>query len=93
MGGEKIELAKQAVREAIATLTERDRFSVVSYDDRIDVVVESTPASDEARRNADRAPGDDRRPRQHEPVGRLAARLRAGRRCTCRPRRSTASCS
>jgi Mg-chelatase subunit ChlD len=52
MGGEKIELAKRAVREAIATLTERDRFSVVSYDDRIDVVVESTPASDEARRNA-----------------------------------------
>ncbi len=54
MGGEKIELAKAAVREAIATLTERDRFSVVAYDDRIEVVVESTNASDEARRNADR---------------------------------------
>lgn len=52
MGGEKLELAKQAVREALATLGERDRFSIVTYDDRIDVVVESTPASDEARRNA-----------------------------------------
>jgi Ca-activated chloride channel family protein len=52
MGGEKIDLAKQAVREALATLGERDRFSIVTYDDQIDVVVESTPATDEARRNA-----------------------------------------
>jgi Ca-activated chloride channel family protein len=52
MGGEKLELAKSAVREALTTLTERDRFSVVTYDDRVEVVVESTAGSDEAKRNA-----------------------------------------
>jgi Ca-activated chloride channel family protein len=52
MGGQKIELAKQAVREALATLDERDRFSIVVYDDHIDLVVGSTVASEEARRNA-----------------------------------------
>jgi Ca-activated chloride channel family protein len=52
MGGEKLELAKAAVREAMTTLTERDRFGVVTYDDRVEVVVESTAGSDEAKRNA-----------------------------------------
>ena len=52
MGGEKLELAKAAVREAMTTLTERDRFSVVTYDDRVEVVVDSTTASDEAKANA-----------------------------------------
>ncbi len=52
MGGDKIELAKAAVREALATLDDRDRFSIVSYDDRVDLVVGSTNASAEARRNA-----------------------------------------
>ncbi len=52
MGGDKIELAKAAVREALATLDERDRFSVVAYDDRVEVVVDNTSASEEARRNA-----------------------------------------
>ena len=52
MGGDKIDLAKTAVREAISALTERDRFSVITYDDRVEVVVDSTNASDEARRNA-----------------------------------------
>jgi Ca-activated chloride channel family protein len=49
MGGSKIRLAKQAVDRAIATLDARDRFAVVFYDDRIDVVVPSTPASGPAR--------------------------------------------
>jgi len=49
MGGAKIRLAKQAVDRAIATLDERDRFSVVFYDDRIDVVVPSTTAGPTAR--------------------------------------------
>ena len=49
MGGGKIRLAKEAVERAIATLDSRDRFSVVFYDDRIDVVVESMPASPGAR--------------------------------------------
>jgi Ca-activated chloride channel family protein len=52
MSGAKLALAKQAVEEALARLDDRDRFSIVVYDDRIDVVVESTPASAEARRNA-----------------------------------------
>lgn len=52
MAGAKIELAKRAVEEAIARLDTRDRFSIVVYDEVIDVVVESTPASAEARRNA-----------------------------------------
>ncbi len=52
MGGAKIRLAKEAVDRAIATLDRRDRFSVVFYDDRVDVVVESTIASGEARQAA-----------------------------------------
>ena len=52
MSGAKLDLAKRAVDEALARLDDRDRFSVVVYDDRIDTVVESTPASAEARRNA-----------------------------------------
>ena len=52
MSGGKLELAKRAVEEALARLDARDRFSIVVYDDVIDLVVESTPASAEARRNA-----------------------------------------
>lgn len=52
MGGEKIALAKQAVERALLGLDERDRFSLVVYDDQIDLVVPSTPASAEAKRNA-----------------------------------------
>ncbi len=62
MSGAKLDLAKQAVEEALARLDDRDRFSIVVYDDQIDVVVESTPASAEARRNAiDRLSGIDAR--------------------------------
>ncbi len=49
MGGQKIRLAKQAVQRAIETLDGRDRFSVVFYDDRIEVVVPTSPASSVAR--------------------------------------------
>ncbi len=49
MGGPKIRLAKEAVERAIATLDGRDRFSVVFYDDHVDVVVASTSASSGAR--------------------------------------------
>ena len=54
MGGQKIELVREAVRKALAMLRPEDRFSLVVYDDRIDVLVASTPASAEARRNAER---------------------------------------
>ena len=52
MSGEKIRVAKVAVEEAIARLRPDDRFSVVAYDDVVDVVIESTHASAEARRGA-----------------------------------------
>jgi Ca-activated chloride channel family protein len=52
MGGRKIELARKAVETAIDRLLPEDRFAVVAYDDRIDVVVESTPASREAKDGA-----------------------------------------
>lgn len=53
MGGEKIVLVRQAVRQALAMLRPEDRFSLVVYDDHIDVIVSSTLASAEARRNAE----------------------------------------
>lgn len=49
MGGRKIVLAKEAAERAIATLDGRDRFSVVVYDDRIEVVAPSSPATEAAR--------------------------------------------
>jgi len=52
MSGDKLRVAKTAVEEAIARLQPEDRFSVVVYDDVVDVVIESTSASAEARRGA-----------------------------------------
>ena len=84
MAGHKLEFAKLAIHDALARLDDRDRFSVVFYDDQIDVIVESTHATDEARRNAIRHLAGGRRPRQHEPGRGLAARLRAGRQAPLR---------
>ena len=52
MGGSKIELARAAVTQALRMLRDSDRFSVVWYDNEIDVVVPSTQATAEAVRNA-----------------------------------------
>jgi Ca-activated chloride channel family protein len=52
MSGEKIRLAKQAIEEAIARLHDDDRFAIVVYDDRVDVVVHGTLATPDARRTA-----------------------------------------
>src|SRR6476659_5544019 len=52
MSGEKSRVAKVAVEEAIARLRSDDRFSIVAYDDVVDVVIESTLASAEARQGA-----------------------------------------
>ncbi|MGI8929248.1 MAG: vWA domain-containing protein [Candidatus Limnocylindrales bacterium] len=52
MAGEKIRLAKQAVEYSIARLQSDDRFSIVTYDDVIDVVVASTTATAQARQEA-----------------------------------------
>ncbi len=50
MSGQKIALARQAVNRAVQGLDPRDRFAVVVYDDQIDVLIESTAASGEAKR-------------------------------------------
>ena len=52
MSGVKLETAKRAVAEAITSLQSTDRFSVVVYDDQVDVVIASTAATGEARRAA-----------------------------------------
>ena len=52
MGGQKIVLAREAVRLALQALRPADRFSLVVYDEEITTVVESTKATAEARRNA-----------------------------------------
>ena len=52
MSGEKIALAKRAVEQSIGRLQADDRFSVVVYYDQIDVVIPSTLATPDARRDA-----------------------------------------
>ena len=52
MSGDKLRVAKAAVEEAIARLAPQDRFSIVVYDDAVEVAIESTGASGEARRGA-----------------------------------------
>jgi Ca-activated chloride channel homolog len=52
MSGDKLRVAKAAVEEAIGRLQPDDRFSVVVYDDVVDIVIESTFASSESRRGA-----------------------------------------
>lgn len=52
MAGEKIALAKQALVGSVGRLQADDRFSVVVYDDQIDVVIRSTRATPEAKRDA-----------------------------------------
>jgi Ca-activated chloride channel family protein len=48
MAGEKIRLSKDAAVAAVRRLAPDDRFAVVAYDDQVDVVVPSTPASPQA---------------------------------------------
>ena len=55
MAGEKIRLAKEAAVSALRRLEPRDRLAVVFYDDRIDVVVPSAPATSETVESAVRA--------------------------------------
>ena len=45
MAGEKLRLAKLAVEQSIARFQSDDRFSVVVYDDVVDVVAGSSPAT------------------------------------------------
>jgi hypothetical protein len=52
MGGAKIALAREAVRQALQALHSADRFSLIVYDEETTAVVESAKATAEARRNA-----------------------------------------
>src|SRR5262245_39226986 len=52
MGGQKIDLARAAVVQALRMLRSPDRFSVVCYDQEVDVLVPATPATSEAVKNA-----------------------------------------
>ena len=62
MAGEKLGVARKAVNTALCMLKPDDLFSVVVYDDRVDVLVAATHATPEARRlAADRLAGIDAR--------------------------------
>jgi Ca-activated chloride channel family protein len=52
MGGDKVTLVKAAVREAIGRLERDDRFALVVYDQEIDVLMPTTLATADARRDA-----------------------------------------
>ena len=58
MAGRKIDLAKEAVRKAIALLRSSDRFAIVTYDQVIDVVCLGAAATADAKRRAARALDD-----------------------------------
>ena len=51
MAGPKIAMAREAVADALGRLGPEDRFSVVVYDDQIDVVVESSLAVPTVKRS------------------------------------------
>ena len=52
MGGEKIRLARKAVERALEMLHPDDRFSLVVYDNVVDVLMESAFCTADARREA-----------------------------------------
>lgn len=52
MAQDKLRVAGQAVEEAISRLGAQDRFSLVVYDDMVDVVVSGTYATPDARQEA-----------------------------------------
>jgi Ca-activated chloride channel family protein len=52
MGGRKIELAKQAVSEALGFLGATDRFAIITFDDFVERVTPATFATDAAIREA-----------------------------------------
>jgi serine/threonine protein kinase len=55
MDGEKLHLALQAARQAIRSLQPGDRFSVVTFDNNVEVPVPSTDVTPEARLRAEAA--------------------------------------
>lgn len=51
-GARKFELARQAVEQALRMLREEDRFTLVVYDDVVDVLTPLAPATRDAKRRA-----------------------------------------
>ena len=51
-GDRKFDLARQAVEQAMRQLRAEDRFSLVVYDDQVDVLARGAPATPEAKRRA-----------------------------------------
>ena len=51
-GADKFDLARTAVEQALRMLHPEDRFSLVVYDDLVDVLAPSAPATPEAKRRA-----------------------------------------
>ena len=47
MGGEPLAYAKESARTAVMALRDGDRVAVVAYDDQVDLVVPSTPVTDD----------------------------------------------
>ena len=52
MGGDKIRLAKKAIEQGLLRLKESDYFSIVAYDDRIEVLTPCSPATQKSKREA-----------------------------------------
>ena len=52
MDGQKIAMARAAVAHAIKLLTTRDRLALVVYDDRIDTLLDASPATQETKAKA-----------------------------------------
>ena len=50
--GRKFELAREAVEQSLRMLHDDDRFALVVYDTRIDVLMHSTHATPEMKRRA-----------------------------------------
>ena len=52
MAGTKLALARYAVERALTGLAPQDRFAIVTYDDRVEVVARSAKATDAAKHQA-----------------------------------------
>ncbi len=55
MQGSKLHYAKEAVYHVLSLLNDRDRVSIIAYDDRIETLLASAPASQEQVRAGNRA--------------------------------------
>ncbi len=78
-GDRKFELVREAVDRALGLLREGDRFSVVVYDDQIELLMESTPRHGGSQAGGARTARTDLPPGLDQPGERVAARVRTSR--------------